>query len=117
MSEKQLAFWLFKGMKLHMRWQEWIFDRVNIDDVVPRGDTCYDAINSGFHTVFNAWSDDPEYVNIENNVSIVTDGNKVLTRVVKDPSESALKKMRLWKTTGVCPHQCLNWFFFAARLR
>ena len=73
LQESYLGFTL--SYLRQLRWQEGIFDSVNIDDVVPRGDTCYDASNSGFHTVFNAWNDDPEYDNIEISVSIVTDGN------------------------------------------
>ena len=115
-SEKQVVFWSLKGMKLHQRREEGIFDR-DINDVVPRGDTCHDANNLGFHTVFNAWRDDPEYVNIKNNVSIVTDGHKVLTRAVKDPSESAFKKRGCGRPREGSTPMSEFFFFGAVRLR
>ena len=81
MDECNLSRHLQRAVILFLCFQEGRFEGFNIDKPVPDNDTDYGQPNIDYDPIFNAWDHDRLFDQSVKTRHIVTDGNKILTRL------------------------------------
>ena len=97
---------ILQGMFIYLRLKENTFD-FDVDDPVPSGDKLYDTPLKEAHFIFDATTDDPDFI-VKGKLDVVTDGNRPLARKLCDDEKKDLKRLqgrpkkKLKKSTSRC---------------
>ena len=81
-TETRLSMHLASAIQLYFCFQEGRFANLDVEKPILDDDPVLGEPNKGFHTIFDAWSHDPDFDKTIKERDVVSDGNKVLTRLL-----------------------------------